>query len=274
MSYFVLNNGLKIPQIGLGTWQSPPEDAYKAVRYALDAGYRHIDTAYVYGNEEAVGKAVRDSGVDREEVFVTTKLPADVKTYAGAEEKIAQSLKNLGLGYIDLYLIHAPWPWTDVGSDCAEGNIEAWKAMIAAYNGGNLRSIGVSNFRENDISPLISATGVVPAADQIRFFVGNTQEAVTEYCQKNGILVEAYSPMATGKILDNQILSSIAQKYGVSLAKLCIKYCLQRGCLPLPKSVHKQRIEENIALDFTISEEDMRALNALKGIGPTRPYRS
>lgn len=274
MKNFVLNNGLEIPAVGLGTWQSAPQDAYNATLWALEAGYRLIDTAYVYGNERQVGKAVRDSGLKREEVFITTKLPADIKTKEGAESHLAMSLENLGMDYLDLYLIHAPWPWSDVGSDCTSGNIAAWESMTEAYRSGICKSIGVSNFHESEITPLIAATGVTPAVNQIRFFIGNTQEAVTGYCRKAGILVQAYSPMATGNILDNPILKDMAQRYGVTLAQLCIKYCLQRGCLPLPKSVHKQRIIENFKLDFTVSEEDINLLDSLKGIGPVKPYRS
>ena len=275
MDKFLLNNGVEIPAVGLGTWQSAPQDAYNATLWALQAGYRHIDTAFAYGNESEVGRAVKDSGLKREQVFITTKLPSDIKTAAGAKQHLMLSLENLGTDYIDLYLIHAPWPWAEIGKDCTEGNIEAWKALVEAYNGGKCRAIGVSNFHEKDIRPLIEATGVVPSANQIRFFVGNTQEQITSYCQKNGILVQAYSPMATGNILENETLKSMAQKYGVSLARLCIKYCLQRGCQPLPKSVHKDRITENISVfDFTISPEDMALLNSLKGIGPVKPFRS
>lgn len=272
--FYALNGGVNMPKVGLGTWQSPKEDAYAAVRYAVDAGYRHVDTAYVYGNEDAVGRAVKDCGVAREELFITTKLPSDVKSYGGAKEYFKKSLAALGCDYIDLYLIHAPWPWSDVGKNCAEGNIEAWRAMIELREEGAVRAIGVSNFHGGDIEPLIAATGVVPAVNQIRFFVGNTQPAVYGYCLDKGIRVQAYSPMATGNILNDTTLCEIAAKYGVSLARLCIRYCLQKGTAPLPKSVHAERIAENIDLDFEISPEDMHTLDALKGIGPVKPYRS
>ena len=173
-SYFKLYNGVKIPAVGFGTWQSKSgEETYNACKWALKYGYRHIDTAYAYGNEESVGLAIKDSGIDRSEVFITTKLPSDIKTYEGCIKSFDESLKNLDTEYIDLYLIHAPWPWSNVGIDCAEGNIEAWKAMIDLYNQGKIKAIGVSNFHKKDILPLIEATGFKPMVNQIRYFIGN-----------------------------------------------------------------------------------------------------
>lgn len=273
--YFVLNNGVRIPAIGFGTWQvADGEEAYNSCLWALNAGYRHIDTAFAYGNEQSVARAIKDSGLAREDVFITTKLPADIKDYDGAKEHIIKSLENLGTNYIDLYLIHAPWPWSDVGSDCAEGNIAAWRAMIELYNEGKLRAIGVSNFHTKDIKEIVDATGFVPAVNQIRYFIGNTQNEITEYCKANGILVEAYSPLATGAIVEHSDLSALAEKYGVSVAQLCIRFCVENGTLPLPKSVNEARIKANLEVDFKISSEDMDYLNSLYHIGPTRPYRS
>lgn len=270
---FLLNDGREIPAIGLGTWQSEKPDAYRAVRAAIEYGYRHIDTAYAYDNEDAVGQAVKDSGIGREKLYITTKLPSDIKSYGGAKEYCERSLKALGTDYLDLYLIHAPWPWSAVGTDCTEGNIEVWKAFIDLKKEGKLRSIGVSNFHGDQIDPLAEATGVMPAVNQIRFFIGNTQEPVWEYCKQHGILVEAYSPLATGKILGIKEIGDIAEKLGVSLAQLCIRYCVQRGTLPLPKSVTPSRIADNMRIDFEIPEEDMKILNAIKGLFP-KPYRS
>ena len=270
---FILNDKVEIPAVGLGTWQSENPDAYNAVCAAIDCGYRHVDTAYAYDNEDAVGKAVKDSGIPREQLFITTKLPSDVKSYEGAKDYCDRSLKALGTDYLDLYLIHAPWPWSDVGRDCTEGNIAAWKAMIELKNEGKIRSIGVSNFNGEQIDSLIAATGVVPSVNQIRFFIGNTQEHIWEYCKNKGILIEVYSPLATGKILEIAEIKEIAERLGVSLAQLCIKYCLQRGTLPLPKSVTPSRIADNFKLGFEIPESDMRVLNAIKGLFP-KPYRS
>lgn len=273
--FITLNNGIKIPAIGLGTWQvADGEEAYNSCLWALEAGYRHIDTAHTYGNETSVARAIADSDISRESIFLTTKLPADIKDYEGTLKHFNESLSNLNTSYIDLYLIHAPWPWSNVGADCTEGNIEAWRAMIDLYNQGKIRAIGVSNFHVKDIKALIEATGFTPAVNQIRYFVGNTQNEITEYCQANGILVEAYSPLATGAIVEHGLLSEMAERYGVSTARLCIRYCIEKGTLPLPKSVNRGRIAENLLVDFEISEEDVAYLDSLYHIGPTRPYRS
>lgn len=273
--YFTLYNGVTIPAVGLGTWQSKSGDeAYHAVKWALEAGYRHIDTAYVYGNESSVGQAVIDSGIPRKEIFITTKLPANIKTYEGAMDHFNQSLNNLKTDYVDLYLIHAPWPWENVGLDCTEGNILAWKALVDLYHIKKVRAIGVSNFHKKDILPLIEATGVQPMVNQIRYFIGNTQEAITAFCQENDILIQAYSPFATGEILENEQLKNMANKYNTTIPKLCLRFCYQNHTQPLPKSVHKERIIDNLNFDFEISKEDMDYLNTLHAIGPTRPLRS
>ena len=274
-TFFELYNGVKIPAVGFGTWQvKDGSEAYGSTLMALEAGYRHIDTAHAYGNEESVGKAIKDSGIKREDVFVTTKLPSHIKTYEGAKEHFAESLASLGLEYLDLYLIHAPWPWSNIGEECTEGNIEAWRAMVELYNEGKVRAIGVSNFAVKDIIPLIDATGVKPMVNQIRYFIGNRQDAITDYCQANGILVEAYSPLATGEIVANEKLAPIATKYGVTIPQLCIRYCLEKNTLPLPKSVHKERIEANIDLDFHIEKEDIDYLDSIGRIGAVKDLRS
>ena len=273
--FFTLNNGIKIPAIGFGTWQvAEGEEGYNSCLAALKAGYRHIDTAFAYGNEPSVARALKDSGLSRADVFLTTKLPADIKSYDGAREHFEASLKNLDTDYIDLYLIHAPWPWSNVGSDCTEGNISAWRAMIDIYKEGKVRAIGVSNFHVKDIKALIEATGFVPAVNQIRYFIGNTQDEITQYCQENGILVEAYSPLATGALVEHNELVSMAVKYGVTIPQLCIRFCIENKTLPLPKSVNEARIKSNLDIDFEISKEDMAHLNSLYHIGPTRPFRS
>lgn len=273
--FITLNNGVKIPAIGFGTWQvADGEEGYSSCLAALKSGYRHIDTAFAYGNEPSVARALIDSGLKREEVFLTTKLPADIKDYKGAKEHFEASLKNLCTDYLDLYLIHAPWPWSDVGGDYTKGNIDVWRAMIDLYNQGKIRAIGVSNFHVKDIKAIVDATGVVPAVNQIRYFIGNTQNEITEYCQANGILVEAYSPLATGALVEHGELSAMADKYGVTIPQLCIRFCIENGTLPLPKSVNEARIRANLEVDFIIEGEDMNYLNSLYHIGPTRPFRS
>ncbi|MBQ8873643.1 MAG: aldo/keto reductase [Clostridia bacterium] len=273
--FYTLYNGVTIPKIGFGTWQvAEGEEAYNSVTYALKVGYRHIDTAHAYGNEASVGKAIADSGIDRKDIFVTTKLPSLIKDYQGTMQHFNQSLTSLGLEYIDLYLIHAPWPWSDIGTDCTQGNIQAWKAMIELYNAGKIRSIGVSNFHPADMQALIDATGVVPMVNQIRYFIGNTQPAIVDYCNQHNILIQAYSPLATGEIVNNEQLQPLAQKYGVTVAKICLRYCLQKGTLPLPKSTNEGRIAQNLELDFTIDQDDMTFLDNIGRIGKIKPYRS
>ena len=272
---FRLYNGVEIPKTGFGTWQiKAGGEAYNSTISALEAGYRHIDTAYAYENEESVGKAVRDFGIKREDVFITTKLPSHIKSYDGAMEYFDKSNKNLGLGYIDLYLIHAPWPWSNIGQECTEGNIEAWKAFIEIYRQKKARAIGVSNFLVKDMKAVSDATGVQPMVNQIRYFIGNTQPEITGYCKQNGILVEAYSPLATGELIGNETLKKLAGKYGVSVAQICLKYCLQNGVLPLPKSTNADRIKANLKTDFTISSEDMSYLDGLSGVGSVKFLRS
>jgi len=262
---YTLNTGADIPKIGFGTWQIPNGDeAYNATAFALKSGYRHIDTARVYGNEESVGKAIADSGIAREEIFLTTKLPAEEKTYEGALAKFETSLATLGVEYVDLYLIHAPWPWADRGGDYTKGNIQAWKALEEIYKSGRAKAIGVSNFSVNDLQAILDNGTVVPAANQIRFFIGSTQEDVTKFSQNKGILVEAYSPLATGRILNNPDVKKIAEKYDKTVAQVSIRYTLQRDTVSLPKSTHEEYILQNAAVDFEIDAEDMAFLDGLK----------
>ncbi len=261
---FTLANGVEIPKIGFGTWQIPDgAPAYDAVAAALRAGYRHIDTARAYGNEASVGRAIRDSGIPRDQIFVTTKLPAEVKDYDGARASFEQTERALDLGPADLYLIHAPWPWTEIGRDCRAGNIAVWRAMEEFYAAGRVRSIGVSNFTGDDIDSLLSESTVTPLVNQIRWFIGHTQPDVTAYCTERNILVEGYSPLATGAILDRPEIDQIAQKYGKTVAQLCIRYLLEHDVLPLPKSTTPSRIVENADVDFAIAAEDLAALDAL-----------
>lgn len=261
---FTLSNGVTIPKIGFGTWQIPDgPETYDSVRAALDAGYRHIDTARAYGNEESVGRAVRDSGIAREELFITTKCPAEVKDAEGARHAFGRSEELLGLGPVDLYLIHAPWPWSDQGSDHRAGNIEVWKVFEELYESGRARAIGVSNFAPADLESLTAATDVVPHANQIRWFVGNTQPETTAWCREHDVLVEGYSPLATGRLLEDEDIAAIAEKYGKSVAQVSIRYLLQKDVLPLPKSTTPSRIVENADVDFELSAEDVAALDAL-----------
>ncbi len=263
--FYVLSNGVKIPKIGFGTWQIPNgEVAYDSVMFALKHGYRHIDTAAAYRNEQSVGKAIRDSGIPRAEVFVTTKLESHIKTYQGAHDAFNQTLEDLGLKYVDLYLIHAPWPWSEIGKNCDEGNIEAWRALEEIYQSGRAKAIGVSNFSVHDLENVMKDAKIIPHANQINYHIGEDQSETQDYCEKHNILVEAYSPLATGRILNKPEIVHMADKYKVTPAQLCIRYCLEKKTLPLPKSTHEGRIVENAHLDFSISVDDMKILEEIK----------
>lgn len=262
---YVLSNGVKLPKIGFGTWQVPNGDiAYQSVMMALKNGYRHIDTAAAYRNEVSVGKAIKDSGIPREEIFVTSKLQSHIKTYEGTLEAFEQTMKELDLEVLDLYLIHAPWPWNEIGKDCKEGNVEAWKAMEKLYKDGRIRSIGVSNFSPSDLDYLLAHTEVVPHANQIAFFIGNNQQETYDYCNQRNILIEAYSPLAIGFALSNDHIVNMAKKYNVTPAQICIRYCIEKGTAPLPKSTHEHRIIENSQVDFKMDPNDIKFLDTIK----------
>jgi diketogulonate reductase-like aldo/keto reductase len=261
---YVLNTGATIPQIGFGTWQTPDGDiAYRSVVSALRTGYRHIDTARAYGNEASVGRAIKESGVARAEIFLTTKLPAEIKDAGRVEETFQSSLSALGMDYVDLYLIHAPWPWSERGADYTTQNIAVWRAMERLYQSGRAKAIGVSNFTVHDVTAILETGSIVPAANQIRWHIGYTEDEITTFSKSKGVLVEAYSPLATGSILGDPALSKIAERYGKSVAQLSIRYCLQHATLPLPKSTHDDYIAENADVDFDIAAEDMATLDDL-----------
>lgn len=263
--FFTLANGVKIPAIGFGTWQIPAGDiAYHSVKEALKAGYRHIDTAQAYENESSVGQAIRDSGINRGEIFVTSKLPAEIKNYEQALRHSEFTMKKIGLDYIDLYLIHAPWPWTAIGADYTRENIEVWKAMEEFYESGKTRSIGISNFNVKDIDAILESCRIRPMVNQVKLHIGHRQEDIAAHCAGNGILVEGYSPLATGKILSNSEIARIAEKYGKTVAQVSIRYVLQKDALPLPKSTHPEYIIQNFDVNFEISADDMKYLDGLK----------
>lgn len=261
---YTLSNGATIPVLGLGTWFIDDADAADAVSTAIGIGYRNIDTAQAYANERGVGEGVRASGVPRDQLFVSTKLAAEVKDYEGAVASIAESARTLDVDYIDLMLIHAPQPWTDFrGGDYTEGNLAAWRALEKAHRAGTIRSIGVSNFRETDLEPILAHGTVVPHVNQILVHAGNTPSDLITYCQDKGIVVEAYSPIAHGESLKSPVLVAMAQRYGVSVPQLCIRYTLQLGTVSLPKTSNPDHMRSNAQVDFEISEEDMGALRAL-----------
>jgi diketogulonate reductase-like aldo/keto reductase len=259
---YTLSNGVKIPKLGLGTWLISNEDVVGAVKEAVKIGYRHIDTAQAYGNEAGVGQAVRACGVNRADVFVTTKLAAEVKSYTEALTSIDASLQRLGLEYIDLMIIHSPKPWTQFLKDESffEGNQQAWRALEEAYKAGKLRAIGLSNFEKADLDNILNACSIQPMVNQILAHISNTPKELIEYSQDKGILVEAYSPVGHGELMKNSEVKAIAEKYHVSVPQIGIRYCLQLGLLPLPKTANPEHMKTNAEVDFVIAQEDMEFL--------------
>lgn len=265
---FTLSNGVGIPKVGLGTWFIDDKSVVQAVKDAVDIGYRHIDTAQAYQNEAGVGEGVRLSGVDRSELFITTKLAAEVKSYHQAVASIDASLDKLGLDYIDLMIIHSPKPWSGFLKDepYFEGNREAWRALEEAYQAGKLRAIGLSNFEIADIDNILNSCTVKPTVNQILAHITNTPEELIQYCQRNDILVEAYSPVGHGELLKNERVVAVAEKYKVSVPQLGIRYDLQLGLLPLPKTANPEHMKLNAEVDFVIGDEDMAYLKGLEQI--------
>lgn len=264
---FVLHNGYHIPCTGFGTYKVPGgQVATDAVRAAIEAGYRHIDAAAYYKNESSVGLGIRQSGIGREKLFITSKVWNTDRGYFSTKAAFAQTIGDLGLDYLDLYLIH--WPAAPHRfADWQEINLATWQAMIELYDAGMVRAIGVSNFKPHHLEALMQ-TGVRPMVNQIEFHPGQRQIEVLDYCQTNGIVVEAWGPMGSGRLLDNADLVRIAAKYGKSVAQICIRWCLQNRTLPLARSVRPERINENLQVfDFSISDDDMAEINNMAYCG-------
>ncbi|MDR0899313.1 MAG: aldo/keto reductase [Lactobacillaceae bacterium] len=268
---YKLSNGLEIPVIGFGTFESKDgEEAYNSTLWALEAGYRHIDTAAAYGNEESVGRAIKDSGVARDDLFVTTKLWNDSHSYDKAKAALEASLSKLGLNYVDLYLIHWPNPKSvrnELGVDgWKEANAGAWKYMEEAYEAGLVKSIGVSNFLPHHIEELKKTAKILPMVNQIRLTPSDAQEELTKYNTENNILNEAYSPLERNGFNDNDVVEKIAADHNKTVQQVLLRWSLERGFLPLPKSTHKEYIESNTQVfDFELTDEDHRELDKLKG---------
>lgn len=261
---YTLPTGATIPKLGLGTWFIDDDKVAEAVRNAIEIGYRNIDTAQAYGNERGVGDGVRTSGVGREQLFVSTKLAAEIKDYDQAATAIDESVAKLDIGYLDLMLIHAPQPWDDFrGGDYSAGNLAAWQALEEAYAAGKLRSIGVSNFQQHDLDNILEHGTVAPHVNQILVHAGNTPSELIDYCQSKNVVVEAYSPIAHGEILTNDNIKAIAEHYSVSVPQLCIRYTLQLGTVALPKTANLDHMRSNAEVDFTISDADMDTLRNL-----------
>ena len=264
-----LSNGVKIPKLGLGTWFVDDDKAADAVCAAVKCGYRLIDTAQAYGNERGVGEGVKKCGIPREELFVASKVAAEHKTYESAAKSIDETLEKMGLDYLDQMIIHSPQPWVEVNQSenrYVEENRAAWKALEDAYKAGKIKEIGVSNFQKGDIKSILETAEIKPMVNQVLLHISNTPIELVEYCQKNGIVIEAYSPIAHGEILNQPEIKAVADKYGVSVPQLCIRYAIQLGTIALPKTGNPEHMKSNAEVDFEISEQDMEVLKNFKKI--------
>ncbi|MBA2796742.1 aldo/keto reductase [Streptococcus porcinus] len=264
---FKMSDGNRIPSVGVGTWLISDEKAEVLVSQALKLGYRHIDTAQAYGNEVGVGKGLFLSGLPREEIFVTSKVAAELKSYQAVAASIDDSLNKLGLNDIDLMLIHSPQPWKewrDKEKNFDQGNLEAWRALEDAQKAGKVKSIGLSNFLRADIENILENSQVKPAVNQILSHIGNVPFDLMEYCESQEILLEAYSPIAHGQVLKDKTVQELAVKYAVSPASLCLKYVNQLGMVALPKTENPEHLLSNMKLDFNISRHDMALLNKIR----------
>ena len=266
---YTLANWTQVPRLGLGTWLMDDAEAKGAVAAAVAAGYRMVDTAQAYGNEAGVGEGVRACGVPRDQLFVGTKVAAELKDHDSVAASIDESLAKLGLDYVDQMIIHSPQPWAEVNQSDdrhEEGNLAAWGALEEAQAAGKVRVIGVSNFNEHDLANIMDHASVKPQVNQVLAHISNTPAELIDFCQEHEILVEAYSPIAHGMVLANPLVAEVAARYGVTPAQLCVRYCLQLGLLPLPKTSNPDHIANNAQVDFQISEEDMGLLRAAEHI--------
>lgn len=265
---YTLANGVQIPKLGLGTWFIGDDQAAQAVYTAAKLGYRLIDTAQAYGNERGVGEGVRSCGVPREELFVASKVAAELKTYDAAARSIDETLEKMGLDYLDQMIIHSPQPWSEfrVEKRYFEENIAVWRALEDAQAAGKVRVIGVSNFLKDDLENLLGSCRVRPMVNQILLHISNTDLGLVEFCRDQGIQVEAYSPIAHGEALKNPAIAALAKKYGVSAAQLCIRYAIELGTVALPKTANPEHMADNADVNFTISREDMEVLKNMERI--------
>lgn len=266
---YTLNNGKKIQKLGLGTWFIDDGKAAEAVREAVKLGYRNFDTAQAYGNERGVGEGIRTCGVPREELFVGSKVAAECKSYESAAKSIDETLEKMGLDYLDMMIIHSPQPWAEVNQSdnrYYKENKEVWRALEDAYRAGKIKGIGVSNFNENDLDNILSDCTVKPMVNQVLAHISNTPFEIIDFCQKNDIVVEAYSPIAHGEMLKNKAVAEMAEKYGVSTPQLCVRYTIQLGMVSLPKTANPEHMKSNSELEFVISDEDMETLKNIRKI--------
>ncbi len=266
---FRIYNGVDIPCMGLGTWQSDDQTAKLSVLSALSHGYRLVDTAAAYGNERGVGAGIRESGLNRADIFVTSKLRNSSHGYRATMQQFDMTLDKLGLDYLDLYLIHWPNPvqYRRVWKSAMQ---ETWRAFEELYRAGKIRAIGVSNFMPHHIDALMETATILPMVNQLKLCPGVTQPEIVDYCNQKGIVVEAYSPFGTGAIFESEVMNEMAIRYHKTVGQLCLRWCLEMNFVSLPKSANPMRIKQNTEIfDFCLTREDMDAISKLEGIcGP------
>ena len=266
---FILANGVEIPAVGFGTFRVKEGNGEQIISDAIAQGYRHLDTAAFYFNEEEVGNAVRKSGIPREKFFITSKVWRDNLGYEETHKAFEESLKKLHVDYLDLYLMHWPRP-TDLSAEWKNLDVETWKAMEELYRAGKVRAIGVSNFLPHHLNNLMDRTGIIPLVNQLEFHPGYIQKAAVDFCQRLGIRVEAWAPLGRAKVFEDPLLTELAEKYHVSVAQICVRFALQCGVLPLPKSSSPERMKQNLdVFGFEIEDDDMHRLMTLPQIGWT-----
>lgn len=264
---YTLNNGVKIPRLALGVWEIPNDQTPKAIEEAIKIGYRHIDTAQAYGNEAGVGEGVRNSGINRDEIFINSKIAAELKNYKDAKASIDETLQKMKMDYLDMMIIHNPQPWNEVNQSNDrhfEGNLEAWRALEDAMKEGKVRAIGVSSFEKEDLDNLMDNSSTKPMVNQILCHIAATPLELINYSQNNDIVVESFSPVAHGAAMKDQEIVKMAEKYGVSVPQLCIRYDWQLNTVVLPKSANPEHMKANSEIDFEISPEDMEILKKMK----------
>lgn len=264
---FTLANGVEIPAVGFGTFKTAENKDEAIISEAIRQGYRHLDTAAFYNNEEEVGNAWKKSGISREEFFLTSKIWRENLGYDNVFQEFEKTCQKLGTDYLDLYLIHWPRP-SDMSAEWRALDVETWKALEELYRSKKVRAIGVSNFLPHHLNNLMDRTGVIPLVNQLEFHPGYIQKAAVDFCQRQGIQIEAWSPIGRAKMLNEPLLIEMAEKYQVSVAQICIRFCLECGVLPLPKSSAPERMQQNLdVFGFRIEEDDMHRLMTLPQLG-------
>ena len=264
MDTITLANGYRMPSLGYGTYQTPADETRTAVAEAIKLGYRHIDTAAIYGNEAGVGEAIEESGIDRDEFFLTTKLWNTERGYDTIRAAFETSLNTLGVDYVDLYLIHWPANYLQFGDDANRLNAETWRAFEDLYEEGRIKAIGVSNFLPHHLDALAETARITPMVDQVEFHPGWFQRSIHRYCHDKGIVMQGWSPLGQRAALDNPDLIAIGEKHGKTSAQVCLRWALQHGVVPLPKSVTPARMAENAdVFDFELSDADMEHIDNL-----------